>query len=303
MERRDLPGRLGNAPALLDRSGVGKGRGGSRAVLQGVHEAVKLPLLEVDQRARGHPASLLVGTEDVTAGVPAQTARSAQPAGDGLPAAVRRHLQAPTAPRVARGRLLAEARVERHPHVALEVELRTVGVLMVVAADAPTPGDGEVLVSLAVTVAVREAGQLGALHGVERPVPVGEAQRLVQAAREAPVPYTVRRLVVGVLDDPHLALANSHREAPVGEESKAADLELEALGDRQRDDPVVVVFDRWVGAGEPGAEHGENRHLYLYLSYHDQRVTISARPSSSSMRPSSSLPCIARRRRNRLAAG
>ena len=139
---------------------------------------------------------------------------------------------------------------EGHVEVALLVELRAEGVLVVVAI-APGVREGLEAIGPAVPVGVGDPGELAALGDVEGLVPILQAEDLVEARGEELV-GRLGALLVRTLDQPDVAAAGGHRDRVVGEDGEGSGLEDELLGDRQVGDGVVEPLPRLRAPG--GAE-------------------------------------------------
>ena len=224
-------------------------------------------LPQVRQPVRGDVVPLVVHVEHLPVLPHAEAVGGAQAAADRDHLALRRDLQGP-AP-VGHGRLAqgaAEAHVQGHPGVALAVEARPEGELVVVAGDAPVVADGLVQIRASVAVGVDQARQLGSLDRVEGEAVVLlaplEAQGLVETLGVAQEAGVEGWLVVGALDQEHVPAPGADRRPPVGQDVEAADLDHQLVGDRDRQRPVVLV-------GAAGGEVPVEQELELGL---DARV-------------------------------
>lgn len=240
------------------------------AVVVGPVEALGVPveaaLLDVIDRARGHPVALVVGDEDPVLAVHRHAVGAADAAGPGGDRAVRRDPQDPPAVGGRRAAVpplgVAEADVQPHPPVALAVPREAEGELVVVARHAPVAGDGLDHVAAAVAVRVQELRDLAALDDMDLVVLDVQAEALPEALVEE---GQLRGLEVGAegfLDDPDLAAAGADDEPAVGEKVHASDLEGAAVRGLEVLEGVGVGLAGGEGGalGDEGAADGECDH-------------------------------------------
>ena len=121
---------------------------------------------------------------------------------------------------------------------------RAEGVLVVVAADAPSVADRVEFIGDAVFVGVGHFREFRALDDVDGLVVDNrEPERFVQAAGE-PGELRVRRcLGLRIFDEPDFPAAGAGEQLAVGPEGEAADFE-HAIGRRERGDAVELRFAR-----------------------------------------------------------
>ena len=206
------------------------------------------------ERGRAVPDALVVGVEVITLVVVADTARRTDAGSHRDELAVRGDLGGPAAPRSVRVERTRQA--EDHPDVAVLVRIRTEGVFMVVAADAPLGADGVEAVRAAVTVLVRQAGVLGALSGEERAVLKEHAEGLVQVGGELG-PLDLGDIgVVGAFGDPDVAAARADGDLLARQEGDRGDF-ADLAG--RRGDLDAFVELRLTGLG--GADGVDGREL------------------------------------------
>ena len=140
---------------------------------QGLRMPEERALAKVQQRAGRPPVALLIGAEHIALQVGADAAWRAQTAGDGSQLAAGGNHQAPATPLdvfiFGHGLLpvIADADVERDPGIALMIEDRTIGILVVIAGDTPALGERSVFIRHVIPVRVPQAGDLAALGGVK----------------------------------------------------------------------------------------------------------------------------------------
>lgn len=156
----DLFEGFGVGDVLGELAGVFDWRVGAIHVGDGVGVAEESAFAEVEERVGGHPVALLIGDEDVACGVGGDAGGGAEAGAHGFELTIRGEAHGPAAPgfvffaeagHVDAG---AHAGVESEPEVAVLVHGRAVGVFVVVAANAPAAGGGEVFVCDAVVVGI-----------------------------------------------------------------------------------------------------------------------------------------------------
>ena len=148
------------------------------AVARGV--AYELPGLQVLEPTGAIPGPLVVGVEHFAQMVGGDAAGRTQSAGGGDGLAVRGDAQSPSAVRILAREGTREA--EDDPDVAVAVELRTKGVFVVVAVNAPAVGHSLEEVGATVVIGVLEAREFAALRGVNPSIAPGrQPKHLMQA--------------------------------------------------------------------------------------------------------------------------
>ena len=171
--------------------------------------------------------------------------RRTEPGGPRLHGAVLADAQCPAAPRhrtltAPPARVAdAEGDVERDEQAAVRRDCRSEGVFMVMAGKGPGV-DGFEYIGPAVSGRVRDFRQFASLRGIERAVPPGESEGVVQAAGEQP---EVRPGVLagGVFHDEQFAAPGGHAQVPVRQGRKTAHLQFDVGRYRQGGDLVVVI--------------------------------------------------------------
>jgi hypothetical protein len=139
--------------------------------------ADKVAGYEMLERAGAVPRPLIVGVEHVPIAIEADASGRPHARGRWDHAAVGCDTDGPAS----KGHLAVEAagQAEHDPELAVAVELRAKGILVVVARHAPAVAHGLVVVSHAVAGGVAEPAHLRPLRHVEPAVTPGEAEHLV----------------------------------------------------------------------------------------------------------------------------
>ena len=193
----------------------------------------------------GHPVALLIGVKHIALLVGSQTAGRPHARAHRNQFACRRDFHAPTPPAslpiAERGvfdgttQLLAfqsQSDVERQPQIAFAVQLRPVGVFVIMPRHAPALGDGEIFIGHAIAGEVPHPRQFGALHAVKRIADFQKSQRLVQGRGEFFVGHVLGRLIINAAQNPHFPLANGDGDAVLIQHRHPADFQRQPVGGR-----------------------------------------------------------------------
>ena len=210
----------------------------------------ELPRPQFLERTRAVPRPLVVGVEDLAGAVEANPAGGPDAGGGGDRAAVGSDAHRPAAKRHLAGK--APRQTEHDPQIPLGVELRSEGILVVVARHSPAIGDRLDFVRFAVAVGVLEPAHLRPLRRIEPVILPGQAQHFVEPVGEA----RPGRLLPGrVADDPDLPPPAGDGDLVVGEPFERPHFKKGIGGDFQLLDGIEVGFGRLL-EGLGGARGG-----------------------------------------------
>lgn len=109
----------------------------------------------------------------------------------------------------------SHADIQREPQITVAVQLRPVGVFVIVRGRAPTFGDGQILVRHFVTVGVSESRQFAALNGIEGIAVLQQPERFVQRGSELFASHVLRRVLVNAVQQPDFTFANRNGKSPI----------------------------------------------------------------------------------------
>ena len=223
--------------------------------------ALKRARLQVLQRAGAIPRALVVRVKHIAEMVQTNAAGAANAAGSGDHLAFLVHAHTPAAVRSVAVEGTGET--QDHPHVAFGIELRSKGVLVVIAVDAPAVGEGFKDIRTTIAVLVLDARYFAALRGVQPAVAPVNTKRLVQPAGKE-LHLHVVRLAERIANGVDIAAAGADSEVAVGQHGNAAGFEHDLFRQRHAGELIVVLLLRLSLSGETGQQQAGDQCKFFH---------------------------------------
>ena len=223
--------------------------------------ALKRARLQVLQRAGAIPRALVVRVKHIAEMVQTNAAGAANAAGSGDHLAFLVHAHTPAAVRSVAVEGTGET--QDHPHVAVGIELRSKGVLVVIAVDAPAVGEGFKDIRTTIAVLILDARYFAALRGVQPAVAPVNTKRLVQPAGKE-LHLHIVRLAERIANGVDIAAAGTDSKVAVGQHRNATGFEHDVFRQWDSGEVVVVLLLRLSLSGETGQQQAGDQCKFFH---------------------------------------